>query len=116
MSAIDKVFENIRLFDFYGNLLTDRQQNIFKLYFHDDLSLGEISENLKISRQAVYDTIKRTEDILKNYEDKLALFTKYQKDVEHISNIKTILASRDFTTLEKQNLICSLLDKYLEDR
>lgn len=65
------------LYDFYGNLLTDKQQEIIKLHCIHDFSLGEISEDLGISRQAVYDTLKRSRKILKSYEEKLRLLDKF---------------------------------------
>lgn len=65
------------LFDFYGQLLTDKQQEILELYCSHDLSFGEISEELGISRQAVYDTIKRSEKILDEYESKLELIKRF---------------------------------------
>ena len=60
------------LFDFYGPLLTERQQNVFDLYFNDDLSLGEIAEELLVSRQAVYDTLRRVGLVLEDFEQSLA--------------------------------------------
>ncbi|WP_412990394.1 putative DNA-binding protein [Pediococcus siamensis] len=59
------------LFEFYGSLLTKKQRNYMQLYYADDYSLGEIAENYAVSRQAVYDNIKRTVQILEDYEDKL---------------------------------------------
>ncbi len=73
----DKILQINLLYDFYGELLTDRQQDILKLYYTDDLSLGEISEQLHISRQAVYDTMKRVEKLLFQYEEKLGLVNKF---------------------------------------
>ncbi|HIX44226.1 hypothetical protein QI30_10565 [Kurthia sp. 3B1D] len=67
------------LFDFYQALLTDKQRSYMQLYYLDDLSLGEIAESYKVSRQAVYDNIRRTEAMLEEYEEKLQLFTKFQK-------------------------------------
>ena len=66
------------LFDFYGPLLTDRQQEVFQMYFHEDLSLGEIGEELSVSRQAIYDSLKRVGSILEDFEAKLNLVTKHQ--------------------------------------
>ncbi len=59
------------LLDVYGDLLTDRQQRIARDYFYDDLSLSEISENEGISRQGAHEIIKRTEQLLLFYEEKL---------------------------------------------
>ncbi|PCK71356.1 ribose 5-phosphate isomerase A-like protein [Paenibacillus larvae subsp. larvae B-3650] len=66
------------LFDFYEPLLTEKQRTFLKLYFHDDYSLGEIAENFNISRQAVYEHIKRAEGTLQDYEKKLKLLAQYQ--------------------------------------
>lgn len=63
---------------------------MFTLYYYDDLSLGEIAENLNITRQAVYDNIKRAEKLLKNYEDKLHLVEKFLKQQEKIRQTKTL--------------------------
>ncbi|GEL14343.1 putative DNA-binding protein [Pediococcus cellicola] len=62
------------LFEFYGSLLTKKQRNYMQLYYADDYSLGEIAENYAVSRQAVYDNIKRTVQILEDYEEKLHIF------------------------------------------
>ena len=67
------------LFDFYQALLTDKQRSYMELYYLDDHSLGEIAESYNISRQAVYDNIRRTEAMLEEYEDKLNLFEKFQQ-------------------------------------
>lgn len=56
------------LYDFYGGLLTERQQAVFAYYYFDDFSMGEIAEDLGISRAAVHDSLKRTEESLENYE------------------------------------------------
>lgn len=61
------------LFDFYGSLLTKRQKEFVKLYFCDDFSLGEIAQRFRISRQAVYDTLKKARESLEEYEKKLNL-------------------------------------------
>lgn len=58
----------IRLFDAYGRLLTERQQRLLRLYLHDDLSLSEIAERFKVTRQAVYDALRRATDELERLE------------------------------------------------
>ena len=67
------------LFDFYQALLTDKQRSYMELYYLDDHSLGEIAESYAISRQAVYDNIRRTEAMLEEYENKLCLLEKFQQ-------------------------------------
>lgn len=62
--------EMILLYDYYGNLLTDRQRECFEMRYNQDLSLGEIGQILGISRQGVYDNLSRTEALLRNMEEK----------------------------------------------
>lgn len=74
---IEKTNRMNALFDFYSTLLTEKQMNYMELYYADDFSLGEIAEEFEVSRQAVYDNIKRTSRILENYEKKLHLYSDY---------------------------------------
>lgn len=75
------------LYDFYCNLLTQKQRAIIELYFHQDLSLGEIAGEMDISRQAVHDLVKRTVNSLERYEEKLQLWQKYQVQEELCKDI-----------------------------
>ncbi|MFY0542831.1 putative DNA-binding protein [Brevibacillus sp. H7] len=78
------------LFDFYASLLKGKQREYLELYYLDDLSLGEIAEMHEVSRQAVYDHIKRAEKQLFEYEEKLLLAAKHEqrlailKRMEHV--------------------------------
>ncbi|PCS00976.1 putative DNA-binding protein [Lactococcus fujiensis] len=74
---IEKTNRMNTLFEFYATLLTDKQMNYIELYYADDYSLAEIAEQFNVSRQAVYDNIKRTEKVLESYEEKLHLFSNY---------------------------------------
>jgi predicted DNA-binding protein YlxM (UPF0122 family) len=76
------------LYDFYQSLLTPKQRSYMSLYYLDDYSLGEIAEEYNISRQAVYDNIKRTERMLEQYEEKLLLFQKFQERQQLINRLK----------------------------
>ncbi|WP_397376048.1 YlxM family DNA-binding protein [Paenibacillus terricola] len=66
------------LFDFYEPLLTDKQRTFLMQYFIEDFTLGEIAAEVGISRQAVYEHIKRAETVLENYEAKLGLLSRHQ--------------------------------------
>ncbi|WP_346349819.1 putative DNA-binding protein [Lactococcus petauri] len=74
---IEKTNRMNTLFEFYATLLTDKQMNYIELYYADNYSLAEIAEEFNVSRQAVYDNIKRTEKVLEGYEEKLHLFSNY---------------------------------------
>ena len=74
---IEKTNRMNALFEFYAALLTDKQMNYIELYYADDYSLAEIAEEFGVSRQAVYDNIKRTEKILEDYEKKLHMYSDY---------------------------------------
>ncbi|MCD1257857.1 putative DNA-binding protein [Paenibacillus athensensis] len=80
------------LFDFYEPLLTEKQRTFLRLYFHDDYSLGEIAENFDISRQAVYEHIKRAELVLHDYEDKLGLQQKHESRIRLREELTLALA------------------------
>lgn len=95
---MDKVVEMSMLLDFYGQMLTPRQYEIMDLHFNNDYSLGEIAEQLNISRQGVFDNIKRGKAILNEYEEKLGLVEKFScqkaKAEEILAEIKNIDVSR----------------------
>jgi uncharacterized protein len=80
------------LFDFYQLLLTEKQQIFLKLYFHDDYSLGEIASEYQISRQAVYEHIKRAESVLGEYEAKLLLLAKHEQRQRLLQNLERLIA------------------------
>ncbi|BBH20903.1 UPF0122 protein [Paenibacillus baekrokdamisoli] len=78
------------LFDFYELLLTDKQRTFLKYYFHDDYSLGEIADEFSISRQAVYEHVKRAESVLESYESKLQLIDKHEAAQAWLSKLEAI--------------------------
>lgn len=99
------------LFDFYEALLTDKQRSYMQLYYLDDLSLGEIAESYGISRQAVYDNIRRTEAMLEEYEIKLALFHKFKKRQRVTDQLIKSLSAAQLTNEE----IISLVEQLKQD-
>lgn len=92
---LDKTMRINYLYDFYQLLLTEKQKRYMSLYYLDDLSLGEIAEEYGVSRQAVYDNLKRTEAMLEDFEKKLLLFERFQKRKQLIDELKK--------TLQRQN-------------
>lgn len=87
---LDKVVKLNNYFDDYGALLTDRQKEIFKLYYHEDLSYQEIADILNISRAGVFDALKRTVEILKDTEEKLGFGTKYDKLFDELRSLNDL--------------------------
>lgn len=85
---MEKNIEISLLFDFYGQLLSQKQQQAVDLYYNDDLSLAEISEIMQITRQGVRDYIKRSEAQLFEFEEKLGLYKRFQTIDEYILRIK----------------------------
>jgi len=76
-----------RLFDYYGALLTDKQKKLFELYYIKDLSLTEISENEKISKQGAQQNIRRSAEFLSTYEDALGLIAKTELRAKMVEQI-----------------------------
>lgn len=85
---VEKLVEVGNLFAFYGKLLTNRQYLVIELFYIHDLNLSEIGEELSITRQGVFDTLKRAEEKLYNYEEVLGLVSKFR---ESHNNVKKIL-------------------------
>lgn len=77
------------LFDFYGDMLTERQKEFYDLYYNEDLSLAEIAENYDITRQGVRDVIVRAEGILTELEDKTGIIRRFQKMQEQLEIINS---------------------------
>ena len=73
----NQTYRMTMLFDFYGDVLTDRQKEFYDLYYNEDLSLGEIAENYGITRQGVRDVIVRAEAVLTELEDKTKLIKRF---------------------------------------
>ena len=89
-----KNMEVALLFDFYGEVLTEKQQNMVELYYNNDLSLSEIAENEGITRQGVRDAIKRAEAQLFSFEEHIGLcerLEKMRKGLSEISELTSVI-------------------------
>ena len=88
------------LYDFYGDMLTDRQKEFYDLYYNEDLSLAEIAENYGISRQGVRDVIVRAEATLTELEDKTGIIRRFHVMQEQLKDVEVALA--EIETLNAQ--------------
>ncbi|MBR1628992.1 MAG: DNA-binding protein [Lachnospiraceae bacterium] len=79
------------LFDFYGDLLNSKQNEIFQTFVFQDLSLQEMADELGVSRQAVHEKVRRSIQILENYEKRLRLLEKYRRICDIADTIETEL-------------------------
>ena len=87
---MDKVYIN-ELYDIYGSLLTKRQQEILQLYFQEDLSYTEISEELSISRAAVLDAVHKGSNALLKYEKSIQYLANRNRVYELVKNDRVLL-------------------------
>ncbi len=90
---MEKLLEQALLFDFYGELLTEHQKQIYEEVVLDDYSLSEVAENRGITRQGVHDLIKRCNKILADYENKLHLVEKFMNIQKLVTDIEECAAT-----------------------
>ncbi|MDF2945164.1 MAG: hypothetical protein K0S01_4022 [Herbinix sp.] len=116
---IDKLEEIVHLsnlYDFYGELLSNHKKQIFEDYVLNDLSLSEIATEQGISRQGVYDIVKRCTLELKDYESKLSLVHKFQSIKEKLGTIKEIISETSHTgNMTQISEITTLADDILKE-
>lgn len=89
------ILEQALLYDFYGELLTSHQKEVYEQFVLEDLSLSEIAESAGISRQGVHDLIKRCNKTLEGYEAKLHLVEKFLTIREKVQQIDDLLEKED---------------------
>ena len=82
------------LLDFYGDILSERKQAVLSMYYNDDMSLAEIADEVGISRQGVRELIKKAEEELTFFEDKLGLSRKFLEAQSHLSRIVKLTDDR----------------------
>ncbi len=116
IDKLEEIVELSILYDFYGELLSEHKRRIFEDYVLNDLSLGEIAEEQHISRQGVYDIVKRCSQELKDYEQRLSLVHKFNNVKEAVGRIKTISeeVKQSGNTL-RMNEIDALADDILKE-
>ncbi len=115
---MDDILKQALLYDFYGELLTSRQKEIYEQFVLEDLSLGEIAGNAGISRQAVHDQIKRCNRTLQGYEDRLHLVSRFLTVREKLHDINEILdrdTEPDADTMKLKADIRRIADEIMEE-
>ncbi len=93
-----QTYEKTLLFDFYGEMLTDRQKEFYDLYYNEDLSLGEIGENYHMSRQGVRDAIVRAENAMAELEEKTGIIRRFQAQAKELEHIRELAAAAEKLT------------------
>lgn len=93
------------LFDFYQSLLTDKQRNYLERYYLLDESLSEIAETFEVSRQAVYDNIRRTDELLEDYEVRLGLYKKFEARQAILENMSDAIKQTSVNPEQIKNYI-----------
>lgn len=115
---MDEILEKSLLYDFYGELLTEHQRNVYESFVFDDLSLAEVASQEGITRQGVHDLVKRCDKILQEYEDKLHLVAKFTCIKKKVSDIEDLTSSTDLNVnneVDRLKKIKALAAEILEE-
>lgn len=117
---MDEILEKSLLYDFYGELLNEHQRQIYEDFVLNDLSLGEIAEERQISRQGVFDIVRRCTKKLEGYEDRLHLIDKFLKARKAADRIHDeaakLLSDTDLSVVrERASLIERLSGEMIDD-
>ena len=87
---MEKDYKISLLLDFYGELLSKKQRTVIESYYNNDCSLSEIAQEMDVTRQAVRDTVKRTETALLQMESKLGLYSRFEELMNGLERIKSL--------------------------
>lgn len=105
---MEKFFIMSYLIDIYSPLLTNRQSEVLNMFYSENLSISEIAKVINISRQGVYDMLKRGEKIIYSYDSKLKLFEKYKENLSKIEEIEDILDKEKATSKKLTKLLSDI--------
>lgn len=109
---MDKILEQTLLYDFYGELLTEHQKQIYEDVVFGDYSLSEVAEEQGISRQGVHDLVKRCNKLLQEYESRLHLVERFVAVKRQIEEMKRSLQEAEEPNREE---LTRRLDRILEE-
>ena len=103
------------LFDFYGELLTEKQREYYDLHYNEDLSLAEIAEQTGISRQGVWDMIRRADAMMNDIEKKTGLVKRFNECAAVLSELEDMLAELESVTQGRANELARQIRKKLPE-
>lgn len=107
---IERTTEMNLLYDFYSPLLTEKQQFLLEMYFVEDWSLSEIAQHQGVSRQAIFESIKRARTILTDFETKLHLVQKHLQRQQIVRQLRVELESHSDAKKVAEPLIQKMID------
>lgn len=113
--SIEERVELSLLYDFYGALLKENQRRMFEASILDDYNLAEIAEDENITRQGVHDSIKRACKQLREYEQKLGLVEKFEKQKELVKKLHIILKGMNIGDEGELEEVYSIIDEILDE-
>ena len=105
VKTMEHILEKTLLFDFYGDLLTEHRREIYEAVVFNDMSLSEAAAEFRISRQGIHDLIKRCDEAMEAYEEKLHMISRYLTIKEKIRKLR-----RTEPSAERQILLDSILE------
>jgi len=111
---LDDVLYKSLLYDYYGALLTDKQREVFEMYYLNDMSLSEIAENSGVSPQGISDMLKRSEKLLLKYEQKLNLINSNNEIREKLTKALEYMENSDLTESENIDIVKNLIKEIME--
>lgn len=112
---LEKTLKMNMLFSFYGSLLSPKQAEYMSHYYEDDYTLAEIADNYGVSRQAIYDSIKRAEVALIDYEEKLNLIEEFENRKEALRKIRLYIEEHYDNDEDLNRLIDDLIQDSLRE-
>ena len=101
---MDGIYEKTLRYDFYGELLTKRQQEVYEAVVFNDMSLSEAASEYGISRQGIHDMIRRSDEAMADYEEKLHAVRQYETVKRAAASLKEALNASHATKEEKKTM------------
>jgi len=105
---MEKIVEKTLLYDFYGELLTEHQRQIYEDVVFNDISLSEAAEEYGVSRQGIHDLIRRCDKLLQEYEEKLKLVSQFERLKKLVAGCEEILLREELTEADRKNLLSNI--------